>query len=145
MVFANEENDLLSGVKQDLLPVTGSLGFEVVDHETSDAFDNASVTLKARDLRIRIVRERSQVFVDFGSVANPDLWFDSAVVFEWVGASRDGGFHDANLKSVLRGLGSFLRAFERELSSKFAKDVFSSTAQQLIALRNTRASQRLGF
>jgi len=73
------------------------LGFTVVQSDTSDSFDNASVVLQAPALRLRVVRERSQVFIDVGPASEPGTWFDSAVVIDYLGLSSKAGFHDRDV------------------------------------------------
>lgn len=137
--------DLLSAVEAQLVPAVEALGVSVVDHETSASFGNATVTLQSGELRLRVVRERSQVFVDFGSAAKPHSWFDSAVVADHLGLGPNGGFHSSDTTSVLRGLADFLRAFWGDLALRFSRERFSSTERDLLALRDARASARLGF
>jgi hypothetical protein len=54
---------LLALVKECLLPMLKPLDFEVVHRDEATSFDNATVTLQGPDLRIRIVRERSRLFI----------------------------------------------------------------------------------
>lgn len=102
---------LLAFVNECLLPTVEPLGFKVVHSDVATSFDNAMVTLEATDLRVRIVRERSQVFAEFGALAEPNTWFDSAVIIDYLGLSAEAGFHDKNARVVLRGIGSFVLAF----------------------------------
>ena len=140
-----QDSDLLTAVREELLPDVSELGFQLVAQDQSDSFDNATVTLEAGDVCVRIVRERSQVFVDFGSVAKPGLWFDSTVVFDFLGIARDGGFHSTDTTAVLRGLSSLLRAFWPEIKSRFGRDTFARTESALTTLRNAKAAERLGY
>ena len=135
---------LLAQVEATLLPLVPSLNLKVIDHSESTSFDNASVTLEGGNLRVRIVRERSQVFVDLGPVCDPQSSFDSAVVMDYLGLSEDAGFHNRDADAVLRGLSSFLRSFSPELSEKFTRANFEITKAELTRLRNARAAARLG-
>jgi hypothetical protein len=137
------DSDLLAHVKATLLPLVSSLNLKVIDQSESASFDNASVTLESGDLRLRIARERSQVFVDLGPTWDPKSLFDSAVVMDYLGLSDDAGFHDRDAGAVMRGLGSFLRSFSDELTEKFSRANFVVTKAELITLRDARASARL--
>ena len=143
--MTKSDPDLLAHVEASLLPLLSSLHLKVIDHSESTSFDNASVTLEGGDLRVRIVRERSQVFVDLGPVWDPQTSFDSAVVMDYLGLSDDAGFHDRDAGAVMQGLGSFLRSFSGELSEKFSRADFAVTKAELTTLRNARAAARLGF
>jgi hypothetical protein len=133
---------LLSLVESNLLPGVDSLGMSVLTHEESGSFDNALVVLQAGDIRIRIVRERSQVFVDFGSSGEPAVWFDSAVVMEYFGLSETAGWHDRDGIGVLRGLAEFLRVFQGELATRLSPANFPVTKQGLTSVREEQATRR---
>lgn len=137
-------NDLLSLVDIDLLPLLAPLGFRVVASEVADVFDNASVVLEAPALRLRILRERSIVVLDVGPPSEPDTWFDSAVVMEYVGLSPDAGFHDSDAQGVLRGVGLFVRSMWEELTEMFKPESVPHTKQNLVMLREERAARLFG-
>jgi hypothetical protein len=136
--------DLLRLVQTELLPQIEKHGFKVTTSEASDSFDNASVVLQAPELRLRVVRERSQVFADIGPVAEPSTWFDSAVVMDDLGLSSNAGFHDRDQQKVLQGLASFLNAMWGELRARFASDRLAKTKQELQRLKEIRAQRMFG-
>ncbi|HET9986561.1 MAG TPA: hypothetical protein VFQ38_23490 [Longimicrobiales bacterium] len=131
-------------VEKYLLPEVASKGMRVVHQEASTSFDNAFVVLQSDDLRVRVVRERGQVFADFGSAAEPGTWFDSAVVMEHLGLSESAGFHDRDAAKALRGLAKFLRALWDELAAEFSSAAFAATKRELIAVRERRDVRRFG-
>jgi hypothetical protein len=135
---------LLALVKECLLPSLEPLGFSVADSDVSTSFDDATVTLQAPKLRLRVVRERSLLFVDFGAVSTPQNWFDSAVVIDYLGLSAQAGFHDRNARVVLAGVGALVRAFQVELETRFSPSCLATTTSALTALRNARASTLFG-
>lgn len=140
-----DTDELLTCVRRELLPVIASYGLAVVDREESTAVDYEGVVLQGQDVRVRILRDRGQVFVDFGSVCKPGVWFDSAVVMDFLGVSSDAGFHSSRVSEVLRGLVNFLRSFWTELSNVFSVAQYVKVERELTALRDTRAAKRLGF
>jgi hypothetical protein len=143
--MTKSDTDLLAQIEATLLPLVSCLNLRVIDHSESGSFDNASVTLEGGDLRLRILRERSQVFVDLGPAWDPQSSFDSAVFMDCLGLSDDAGFHDRDAGAVMRGLGSFLRSFADELRNKFSRANFAVTKAELTTLRNARPAARLGF
>src|SRR5438067_9622710 len=94
---------LVDLVNAKLLSAIVRFGFTVVRSEMSDSFDNANVTLQAPALRLRVIRGRSQIFLDIGPSSEPGTWFDSAVVIDYLGLSARAGFRDEDARGVLHG------------------------------------------
>jgi hypothetical protein len=136
--------NLLAEVQATLLPQTTSFGFAITDHRESASFGDALVVLQSGDVRARVVRDRSQLFADLGSAAEPGTWFDSAIVMDLLGLSASGGFHERDATRVLNGLGAFIQSFWPELASMFSSEKFAVTKQQLEALQRNRAEKRFG-
>lgn len=137
-------SDLTSVVERDLLPTLAPLGFRIVSSEVWDSFDNANVVLESALLRIRVVRERSSLLADFGPVSEPNTWFDSTVVADYLGISHDAGFHGRDAHLVLRGLGAFVRSFHTELATAFDPACLRDTKRELEALKGRRAAEQFG-
>lgn len=135
------QGDFLTQVRQELLPLLLPLGFEVVRSEESDSFDNASTVLQSSDFRIRVIRERGISFADFGPLAEPETWFDSAVVLDYLGLSESAGFHERDLSAMLRGLGGFIIAFVGDLRTLFQDQDLAQRKSALIALKEARAAR----
>ena len=136
--------DLLEQVEKLLLPRVSSLGLSIIDHQESESFDDADVTLVSGDVRVRIFRERGIVFLDLASAHSPHEWFDSAVVFDYLGLSQDGGFHSQDVRMVLEGVASFLTTFWAQISQGFATPQVADTNKSLKALREAQAARRFG-
>ena len=143
--MGESNTDLLEKVEASLLPLVTSLHLTILEHSESNSFDNATVTLQAGHVRVRIVRERGQVFVDLASASAPHTWFDSAVVMDHLGLSDEAGFHDRASTALFDGIGSFLRSFWSELTAAFDPATFAATNRALRCLRDTRAAGDLGF
>ena len=135
---------LLEIVDANVLPNLAERGFSIVSHEESESFDNAVVTLGSPQLRLRIIRERRQLFLDIGCVAEPDIWFDSAVVFDYLGLSDKGGFHGREEASLTK-MCEFVMVMWRELVLAFSPNSFSKSKKRLEALRDHRAADRYDF
>lgn len=136
--------ELVDHVRAVLLPAVEPLGLAITDHQESAAFGNALVTLRSEHLRVRVVRDRGQVLVHFGSATAPDVWVDSQLVSEMLGLGAGGGFHDRNTVESLEALGSFLRSFAVELQHLFAPEAFASTRERLKQLGDNRAERMFG-
>jgi|WetSurMetagenome_2_1015567.scaffolds.fasta_scaffold984306_1 hypothetical protein len=136
--------ELLALVRQDLLLALRPLGFQVVQAESADSFDNATVVLRSNALQLRIVRERSILFVDLGPPTEPNTWFDSAVIIDYLALSARAGFHGRNPNEVLQGVGTFVNTFWGELRALFAQPDFARRKLELIALKEARATRLFG-
>jgi hypothetical protein len=80
-------------------------GYELIEQRSYEQFGNCWILLAAGDVRIRIVNDRGQWFVEVGSVAAPDEWFDARLVLDEVRAgAREGGTDEKALESVCRAL-----------------------------------------
>lgn len=53
----------------------------------SEAFGNAAVVLSGRHLRIRVVRDRDQMFADAASCGSPEAWYPLQMVLRAVGVA----------------------------------------------------------
>lgn len=137
--------DLLKLVNEELLPTLAPFGFRVVESEAAESFDNAYVVLEAPALRIRVLRERSIVVLDVGPTSEPNTWFDSAVLMDYLGLSPDGGFHDRDARGVLRGAGAFIVSMWNDLTAKFGRHQLAVTKKELSAVREQRAARLFGY
>jgi hypothetical protein len=80
-------------------------GYELIDQESYEQFGNCWILLARGDVRIRILNDRGQWFVEVGSEAAPDEWFDARVVLDEVGVSRrERGTTEVALESVCNAL-----------------------------------------
>jgi hypothetical protein len=138
------EKSLLEILGAYMLPALAERGFAIVSHEESQSFDNAVITLASPQLRLRIIRERRQFFLDIGSVAEPETWFDSAVVFDYLGLSAKGGFHGRE-EASLRKMCEFVVVMWEELVRLFAPTSFTNTKKDLEAVRDRRAGHLFDF
>jgi hypothetical protein len=137
--------ELLKQVQATLPAAVDSLPLRVIEHRESDSFGDALVVLQAGELRVRVVRDRGQVFADFGSAADPARWFDSAVVMDAMGLSATAGFHDQDAKTSLSGIAALLRDCGQELMALFSSDRFASTEQQFTKVQHARAAKQFGL
>ncbi|GAC1479974.1 MAG: hypothetical protein NVS1B4_24920 [Gemmatimonadaceae bacterium] len=138
------EQRLVDLVGAQMLPALAERGLAIVGHEEYPWFDNAVVILASPQLRLRIIRERGQLFLDIGCVAEPDTWFDSAVVFDHLGLSANGGFHGRD-EASLRKMSEFVVVMWEELVRVFGPASFSNTKKDLEAVRYRRAAHMFGF
>ena len=112
--------DLFQAVKAALVSSRlETQGFHIASSETFDSFDNAVVVLASPDLRIRITRERGQIFIDFGPRAESATWFDSDIVLEHLGLSRHQSFVASRASDAIVGVSAFIRRCGDEIREMF--------------------------
>lgn len=67
-------------VRRAFEPLLQSGGCRVVEEEIFTALDNAAVVLQAGPVRLRIMRERGQVFANIASLFDRNAWVSSRLV-----------------------------------------------------------------
>jgi len=137
--------DLRDEVRTTLEPHLANSEFRIVAHHTDDSFDNAFVVLATTDLRLRIIRERGKILVDFGPPTEPDTWFDSAIVMEYLDVSSAGGLLGTRTQDVLPAAAAFVNTFHQELAQMFAPQRLPETRQRLDVLKERRAERLFGW
>lgn len=129
-------------VKSAFLPNAKDLGFRISGEQKSEAFGDALVVLESGDVRLRIVRDRSQIFADLGSVAESDAWFDSTIVMQALGLTTKPAFGGTDPQIVLPGVAAFLKSVWPELVRMFGARTFATTKRQLTELQEARAAKQ---
>lgn len=121
-----------------------SLGYRRVFEEKGESFDNAMVVVESPRLRVRLVRERGQLFVDFGSAAEPAVWFDSSVVMDALALRGGDGWHSTEAKATLADVAGFIATHEARLAEMFGPATFKESKQRLLAVRERQSVERWG-
>lgn len=98
-----------------------------------DAFGNAVVELEGEQLRVRVVRDRSQILVDLAPLGH-DEWFDEGVILESLGASPSTKL---TLDSSSSAIGRHLAAIARNFDSVN----WEATRKELTARRARRGEK----
>jgi hypothetical protein len=131
-------------LQAELLPAISPVGFVVVRNECFDSFDNAVVELHAPALRLRVVRERSQVFVDIGPASEPGTWVDSDLVLEHLGLMSSTSHRSREASPVLRGIAALVVSNLAELSMLFDPQHLAATKRAIEVLGEQRAVKLFG-
>lgn len=78
-------SEILDQVKCSFSFLFDSYGFREISHVYSEeSFGDFAVALQSGDLRLRIVRDKGQVFLDVGTLIDPNIWFDLRTVVEFI-------------------------------------------------------------
>ena len=112
------------------------------DHEP-DHFGNAVAELLSPSLRVRVTRDRGQIFVDLAPAFNGE-WFDVDTVLCLVHA-------DDEAQALIRGgqdsVGQVAAAIHRyfsEIVAAFGHENYDSSARRMTQLMQQRSKRRFG-
>jgi hypothetical protein len=116
-----------------------SARYRFVDSEVASSFGNAYLVLQSDALRLRFIRDRAQLFLDFQSTAHSGdrHWFSIDVVHRLLtGDKRDTAELDADYAA-------FLESSLNEIESRFAERL-DQTVEDLVQLERARAKDLFG-
>lgn len=111
--------------------------FVLHEDSESESFGDSAATFYSPELMIRVVRDRGQVSVDFGSGWEPDEWFDLSFVADLVGATGDQD-------DVLASLARFIDQHCVQLRHAFSPKHFPETKQVLTSKMLQHARETFG-
>lgn len=118
------------------------LGFTCRATERSEAFGNAWVILEGGNLRLRLVRDRGQIFLDLGSMHDPDEnLFDSAIVVEHLNPGSRPEASNWSGEHSLKQIAQFVSILSSELQSAFSLQRYAGTTAALRAIQARLASR----
>jgi len=134
--------NLRDQVETTFLPEVEGLGFVVVEHFHGGGFDNALVVLKSAVITVRIVRERSQLFMDVASVSHAEEWFDIDLIMRLLGHARPDHLALQASSEALVDFGGVIRTHFGKLVELFDNQAFDRTKEQLEHESSLRAEGR---
>ena len=115
--------------------------FKFVDSRVASSFGgDAFLVLASDSLKIRFVRDRGQLFLDFQSLQHGKEadWFSIDVLHRLVTGEKQ---ESAELTG---DYASFLRENLEEIESRFSSDRLTDTVKELRKLEQTRAKELFG-
>lgn len=119
-------------------------GFRVVSetHEPQH-FGNGLLILESKDLRLRFVRDRGQVFADVGaSGQTDDDWHQLQRVMEFL--NRRDAAADANRAFGLDELSVWLKENYEKVRAVFQQEAYPSTRDALKSFAKEKSEQMFG-
>lgn len=121
-----------------------SHGFKVL-RETVDIanFGNALLDLKRGNVRVRLVRDRGEHFVQVGSTVEPDRWFSASLALELfsVHAIESRPLEPSAMANVARRIVGIFG----QLDAAFSRAEWTETSRQLEAARLRRRKEQFGY
>ena len=137
MVTGKAMNELLEYLIRHLSFLYNEQGARFVNSETHGA--DALVELELKDIRLRLVRDRGQLFLDFQSVASSSLeWFSVDVVYQLV-KKHPGDQSELDDRYV-----KFVHHHLAEISAAFSPANWESTERHLHQYERERAKRMFG-
>ena len=119
-------------------------GYELLEADASGSFDNAWVSYRSARLRVRITRERGQVFADFAPPDGPPDWFDASTLLGYLGSEALVASHTQSDQRSLPDLAYMIQPFCDAIAELFAASRREYNVQQIHAFRDERSRLRWG-
>jgi len=129
---------------QTVLTSSGLGELRFVEGEDSEAFGDSLVVFEKGPMIFRAVRDRGQVFADFGAVRDPGTWFDASIVAQRLAIELDPRIGSDDEYGAIDAMSSFIRQNLAQLLSLFAPEHYSRTKWELSELEKRAAGQRFG-
>ena len=132
-------DELLRALSEWLLFFFDPPGYRLADSEVSPSFGDASVTLEGEDLVWRLVRDRSQLFLECRPSDGPtDRWYSTDLLIQLLEGQR---VETAELDAETAGwVGRHLT----EIEARFRPAALPSTVNELKELKRKRAKDLFG-
>lgn len=113
------------------------LGFKIEKTFEGKSFGDSVTIYTSSDLRLRIVKDKGQEFVEISSQQYPEDWFDMSIIQDWVMKYGD------DQKNIgLEGGFSFLQTHFTEIRNAFQPHMVSKTRKDLKILSEDRVRHR---
>ncbi len=114
--------------------------FKFVDSLVSSSFGNALLVLASDTLRLRFVRDRSQLFLDFQSIQQKGKmhWHSIDVVRQLITGKKQQS------AELTEDYAIFLRNHLDDIEQCFSKEKLTETVQALQKLKRVRAKELFG-
>lgn len=116
-----------------------------VEGEEGSSFGNAVAVFEGGTLRLRVVRDRGQVFADFGSTVDSTEWFDSRVVASLLETEVDANVGGSDIQLALSGIARFAQDHDGQLEHRFSGAQYQNTKKKLEEIQRNSALNQLGI
>lgn len=136
--------DFLKKVNEAFAPLLTAHKFVLVEQQTSGFFGDALAVFQSGDLRLRVVRYRGQVFLDFGPAAEPEAWLDSVFVAEYLDGMGEPEFVDSSGGVRLQALARYVAQNYSLLEELFSPNEFGRTKEVVTDLHQKWEHEAFG-
>jgi len=119
----------------------------VVKRKRYDSFDNTEIVLQSQECRIRVLRERGQVFVEAGPLLSTEEWYDLATLIAYLTRETeelnyeipDYSDYDTRIEWQVKRLAGILKIHYVQICELFRKKTFNKDLKKFI---NSRLKKR---
>jgi hypothetical protein len=114
--------------------------FRFVDSDSSESFGNAFMVLEHKDLRLKFIKDRGQLFLDFQPTSSTRKldWFSIDIVMQLV----TGNIEPSSQMDAAKA--KFLKSNLDEIQRRFSKANLEGTLKKLRELERQRAKRLFG-
>ena len=119
-------------------------GFRVVSHEARPSFGDALADFESPTLRVRVLRDRGQIFIDVAPAQDPPSWFDLPLLLTFLGEPDAAASLLAGGQSDMREVAALLRAHYDDIERTLGQSRSPDVVRRLGQLRLARAAARFG-
>lgn len=126
-------------------------GFSLVHEEVFPSFDNAELVFQSRDCRIRVLRERGEIYVDASPLPPTDYWVDLATIVGFLTQGIDAwqyeyisGDYEFRIERQLAKTADKLRSYIGQICELFRDENFAQRRSELEKFKHQRFVKRWG-
>jgi hypothetical protein len=120
-------------------------GFRIVSSQLSESFGDGSIEFESSALRLRVLRDRLQWFVDASPLLSPPEWWNLWLCLQLVGASTQADVLVASGQRNAAVVASALAVSLDALTPFFALSRYVESRETLRALAQRRANASFGL
>jgi len=126
-------------------------GFSVIHEEVFPSFDNAEVVFQSHDCRIRVLRERGEIYVDASPLPPTDYWVDLVSIIRFLTQGTDtwqyehiSGDYEFRIEWQLARVADKLRPYIRQICELFRNEVFARKRSELEEFKHQQFVEKWG-
>jgi hypothetical protein len=140
----SQSPDFLAAARAEFEFLERERGFRIVSSRLSESFGDGSIEFESSALRLRVLRDRHQWFVDASPLLSPPEWWNLWLCLQLVGArtQADGLVESGQRDAAV--VASALAASLDALMPLFAPSRYVETRGTLRALAERRADASFG-
>jgi hypothetical protein len=137
-------SEFLDQVRSILVPSFEQLGLQLCDTRVGDSFGDAYAVFHGPQFRVRVLRDRGQVFVDFGSPADATNWFNMPIVARILGFSAGNEADGPDDRAKLGWVAALVRNQVSKLEAAFSPEHYSRSKALLERMEHSSVEARFG-
>ena len=138
-------SEFLELVGSILTPALAEVGLLVTDTRAGDSFGDAYAVFDGQDFRVRVIRDRGQVFVDIASATEATNWFNLPIVAAVLGFEASNEAPGIDDETKLSWIATLVRSQAKNLEAAFTPAHYKRTKQRLEEAEERSKVMRFGI